>query len=174
MTLEIVGDFSGNNRSRPETLFKTRLEFSCKFCENFKNTFIIEYLRTVPSFFTQLWVCISLVKHGTLPKVTLLHGYFSRFKNCANDTKSRKASQIVLQLWKTELFDILIPSPNKIAKKDNQLKTNDSITLKPLNRFQLSVSLWDHSKSTLLGKVRRGVFVAKKVISYLSSLEIFL
>ena len=35
---------------------------------------------------------VLLVK--TLPKVTLLHGYFSRFLNCANVTKSRNALQI--------------------------------------------------------------------------------
>ena len=34
--------------------------------------------------------------HGrVLLKVALLHGYFSRFLNCANVTKSRKASQLV-------------------------------------------------------------------------------
>ena len=32
----------------------------------------------------------------TLLKVTLLHGCFSRFLNCANGTKLRKASQICL------------------------------------------------------------------------------
>ena len=31
---------------------------------------------------------------GVLLKVTLLHGCFSRFSNCANGTKSRKASHM--------------------------------------------------------------------------------
>ena len=35
-----------------------------------------------------------LLKPATLPKVALLHGCFSRFLNCTNGTKSRKASQI--------------------------------------------------------------------------------
>ena len=35
-----------------------------------------------------------LLKPATLLKVTLLHGCFSRFLNCTNGTKSRKASQI--------------------------------------------------------------------------------
>ena len=30
------------------------------------------------------------------PKVTLLHGYFSRFLNCTNDTKLRKASHVLM------------------------------------------------------------------------------
>ena len=35
-------------------------------------------------------------KPATLLKVTLLHGCFSRFLNCANGTKSRNASQMIL------------------------------------------------------------------------------
>ena len=31
----------------------------------------------------------------TLPKLILLHGYFSRFLNCTNYTKSRNASHVV-------------------------------------------------------------------------------
>ena len=33
-------------------------------------------------------------KPGTLLKVTLRHGFFSRFLNCTNGTESRKASYI--------------------------------------------------------------------------------
>ena len=36
-----------------------------------------------------------MLKPGTLLKVTLLHGCFSRFSNCTNGTKSCKASHIV-------------------------------------------------------------------------------
>ena len=35
-----------------------------------------------------------LLQPATLLKVTLLHGCFSRFLNCANGTKSRKTSHI--------------------------------------------------------------------------------
>ena len=35
------------------------------------------------------------LKPGTLLKVTLLRGCFSRFLNCADGTKSQKASQIL-------------------------------------------------------------------------------
>ena len=35
----------------------------------------------------------------TLLKVTLLHGCFSRFLNCANGTRSRKTSQMVLHYY---------------------------------------------------------------------------
>ena len=31
----------------------------------------------------------------TLPKVSLLHGYFSRFVNCKNGATSRKASYLI-------------------------------------------------------------------------------
>ena len=35
---------------------------------------------------------VNLQVHATLLKVTLLQGRLSRFLNCTNDTKSRKAS----------------------------------------------------------------------------------
>ena len=35
---------------------------------------------------------VNLQVHATLLKVTLLHGRLSRFLNCTNNTKSRKAS----------------------------------------------------------------------------------
>ena len=34
-----------------------------------------------------------------VPKVNLLHGYFSRSLNCANGKKSRKASQMCLSMF---------------------------------------------------------------------------
>ena len=37
---------------------------------------------------------VFYLKPATLLKVTLFHGCFSRFLNCANDTKSRKASHM--------------------------------------------------------------------------------
>ena len=37
-----------------------------------------------------------MLKPATFRKVTLLHGCFSRFLNCTNGTKSRKASHITL------------------------------------------------------------------------------
>ena len=40
----------------------------------------------------QMW-CNAL-QPATLRKVTLLHGCFSRFLNCAHDTKFRNAPQI--------------------------------------------------------------------------------
>ena len=39
---------------------------------------------------------LLLVKPTTLLKVTLLHGCFSRFLNCANATKSRKVSHMLI------------------------------------------------------------------------------
>ena len=40
---------------------------------------------------------LFLVKlQATLLKVTILHGYFSRFLNCTNGTESHKASHILL------------------------------------------------------------------------------
>ena len=38
------------------------------------------------------WRTVTFSKPATVLKVTLLHGYFSRFLNCANGTKSRKTS----------------------------------------------------------------------------------
>ena len=43
-------------------------------------------------------------KPATLLKVTLLHGRFSRFLNCANGTESRKTSKLSL----TNLFPLMI------------------------------------------------------------------
>ena len=39
---------------------------------------------------------LILLQPAALVKVTLLHGYFSRFLNCANGTKSRKESHIYI------------------------------------------------------------------------------
>ena len=36
-------------------------------------------------------------KHATLLELTLLHGCFSRFLNCANGTKSRDASHLSIR-----------------------------------------------------------------------------
>ena len=44
------------------------------------------------------------LKTATLLKVTLLHGYFSRFSNCINDTKSRKASHNLFLVLVLSLF----------------------------------------------------------------------
>ena len=38
---------------------------------------------------------LLFVKLQTLLKVALLHGRFSRFLNCTNDTKSREASHMI-------------------------------------------------------------------------------
>ena len=37
---------------------------------------------------------VPVSKVATLLEVTLFHGYFSRFLNCANSTKARKASHM--------------------------------------------------------------------------------
>ena len=47
-------------------------------------------------------------KPATLQKVALLHGCFSRFLNCTNDTKSRKASfssQITIPVKQRAFWD---------------------------------------------------------------------
>ena len=43
----------------------------------------------------------SLLKPATLLKASLLHEYFSRFQNCTDGSKSRKASHIYQINWKT-------------------------------------------------------------------------
>ena len=40
------------------------------------------------------WRSVTFSKVATLLKVTLLHGCFSRLKNCSHGTKSRKAPQL--------------------------------------------------------------------------------
>ena len=51
-------------------------------------------------------------------KVTLLHGFFLRFLNCANGTKSRKASHICTINTILLLFKCIKPA-EKIDKKNN-------------------------------------------------------
>ena len=51
---------------------------------------------------SSVWYVICL-KPATLLKLTLLHGCFSRFWNCANGTKSRNASHIIYKISKTLL-----------------------------------------------------------------------
>ena len=47
-----------------------------------------------------LLVKLQPKKRATLLKVTLLHGCFSRFLNCTNDTKSCNASHCRREVWK--------------------------------------------------------------------------
>ena len=68
-------------------------------------------MQVLPNFgfsnvmFCAIWYHLYNLKnvkntHGerlTLLKVTLLHGCFSRFSNCANGIKSRNASQLIKQ-----------------------------------------------------------------------------
>ena len=54
------------------------------------------------------WTSATFSKVATLLKVTLFHGCLSRFLNCTNGTKSRKASiylGLVNQSQKDDLFD---------------------------------------------------------------------
>ena len=48
------------------------------------------------------------MKPVTLQKVTLLHGCFTRFLNCTNGTKSRKAPQIFCEDLDTYLRGVLL------------------------------------------------------------------
>ena len=43
------------------------------------------------------WRSVTFSQPATLLKVTLLHGCFSRFLNCAHGTKSRNAPQLLSQ-----------------------------------------------------------------------------
>ena len=45
---------------------------------------------------------LILLQPETLLKVTLLHGSFSRFLNCTNGTKLRKASHVVFYDFKLQ------------------------------------------------------------------------
>ena len=45
-------------------------------------------------------------RSDTLPKVSLLHGYFSRFFNCKNGTISRKASYLIQ--WTERMRDDIL------------------------------------------------------------------
>ena len=103
--------------------------FSCEFWEIFKNTFFTRHLRstaiaffvwyrqTSVSFFVlylfamlcaiwyhsydskNVWRSVNLQVSTSPLKVTLLHGCFSHFLNCANGTKLRKASHFFIPTW---------------------------------------------------------------------------
>ena len=45
---------------------------------------------------------------ATLLKVILIHGHFSRFLNCANGTKSRKASQVLYMANVIFVLDLIL------------------------------------------------------------------
>ena len=57
----------------------------------------------------------SLFQPATLIKVTLLDGCFSRFLNCTNGTKSRKASYIILSFHINHILILL--QQKRILKK---------------------------------------------------------
>ena len=56
-----------------------------------------------------------LVKLQAVIKVTLLHGCFSHFLNCANGTKSRKASHI--KIWISQEQNMNFPKENRIVSQ---------------------------------------------------------
>ena len=45
---------------------------------------------------------------ATLLKVILIHGHFSRFLNCANGAKSRKASQVLYMANVIFVLDLIL------------------------------------------------------------------
>ena len=85
-----------------EGWFFTRSDSDCR-----KRTYICDALRDLVQSVQfkkrgkRTWRSVTFSKiarfqPATLPKVTLLHGCFSRFLNCTNGTKSSKTSHIYL------------------------------------------------------------------------------
>ena len=74
---------------------------------------------------------------ATLLKVTLIHGSFSRFLNCKNGTKSRKASHIYTrisilnQILHFKAFTLLISRVH-----NSQISENEHTLLKSNSLFQ--------------------------------------
>ena len=52
--------------------------------------------------------------HGEVLKIALLYGYFSRFLNCTNGTKSKKAFQLKIEKKKNRLKHLLKQLSKKI------------------------------------------------------------
>ena len=108
-------------------------------------------------------ICTILknLKPATLLKVTLLHGYFSRFLNCTNGTKSRNASHLwgnhrklpldFVQPSKKRSMEGLIFrkqhfSPNNIS--DNEMAASDSL----LKTSSCLNSAWKKCRHILYGR----------------------
>ena len=63
-----------------------------------------KYCQIFPSKINSDRKTIKLLQLATLLKLIFLHGCFSRFLNCTNGSKSRKASHISNLLLQPELF----------------------------------------------------------------------
>ena len=68
--------------------------------------------KLIPKFYwwlhLYLWCVARFGKPATSLKVTFLHGCFSRFLNCTNGTKSRKASHLLFEGYKRLTESILV------------------------------------------------------------------
>ena len=75
---------------------------------------------------------------ATLLKVTLFHGCFSRFLNCTNATKSRKASHIIpesvdIEINKPKKNLIEIDGINTLLREENQKLREENAIIKNSN-----------------------------------------
>ena len=75
---------------------------------------------------------------ATLLKVTLFHGCFSRFLNCTNATKSRKASHIIpesvdIEINKLKKNLIEIDGINTLLREENQKLREENAIIKKSN-----------------------------------------
>ena len=91
------------------TCFANRLTSFYKWCVTRFGTFCT-ILKTWKTLMEECYFYLSCrLQPAFLLKVTLLHGCFSRFLNCTNGTKSRKASHIMFQIL---LITIRSAAPN--------------------------------------------------------------
>ena len=91
--------------SRPYSLFKNWKQFPCSlYLHNLRiQVFHNYYFMKCVARFGTIFKKVKNTHGGvilTLLKVTLLHGCFSRFINSTNDTKSRYASHIFIEIFR--------------------------------------------------------------------------
>ena len=96
----------------------------------------------IPICSANQWTGLYIIRNlATLLKVTLLHGCISHFLNCTNDTKLRKASQI-LKSFRLQLATLL---------KVSLLNGCFSCFFKLYKRWQIAQSVtFNHNKIVFL------------------------
>ena len=127
------------------------------------------------------------IMHATLLKVTLLHGSFSRFLNCANATKSRKAPhfpqfETLCAIWYHACnFTKNNTPPWEFSRFLNYTNVTKSRKAQHLPQFETLCAIWYHGCNLFLktpsfprALKKLQFWVNFSIFSYLEFLSVFI
>ena len=151
---------------------KTRLWLSCNhksiICDALRNLVLLVQFKKRENTHG---VVLLLVKLQALLKVTLIHECFSRFLNCTNGTKLRKASHIYPEeiFWGTVVFSVkAIPSPSlrrTIALETDKAKKVDLMRVTKEEKVNMMISWKRRSKYVISEQFSKVVELSPAILS---------